>query len=274
MLRSPGGAGGAQSEEPADGVRLPAIDLNCDMGEGMNTDASIFPFITSANIACGGHAGDDDTMHRTVELALQCGVAIGAHPSYPDRPNFGRIDILGKTLTLADLQGVLREQLQRLQDICKAAGTRLRHVKPHGALYNRAARDQPVAAMIAQVVADFDHSLLLYGLSGSEMRRSADAAGIRFVSEVFADRTYQPDGSLTPRSQPDALIDDPAKAVAQVLRMTKKGNVMTFLGPVSISTETICLHGDGAHAVEFAGLIHRALTGEGIRIAAPGSSIL
>jgi UPF0271 protein len=269
MLKSPGSAGGA-----GEGFRLPAVDLNCDMGEGMDTDAGLFPFISSANIACGGHAGDDDTMRRTVALALQHGVAIGAHPSYPDRERFGRVDILGKDLSPGELPGILRLQLQRLQDICLAAGVRLRHVKPHGALYNRATRDAAVATMIAQVVSAFDPSLLLYGLSGSEMRRATDASGLRFVSEVFADRNYQPDGSLTPRSQPDALIDDPAKAVAQVLRMTKQGNVLTFMGPVSICAETICLHGDGAHAVEFAALIHRTLTAESIRIAAPGSRIL
>ena len=269
MLSGPGSAEGASGE-----VRLPAIDLNCDMGEGMDTDASIFPFLSSCNIACGAHAGDDGTMRRTVGLALRHDVAIGAHPSYPDRENFGRIDVLGKTLSLDDLAPLLREQLQRLQDICHAAGTRLRHVKPHGALYNRAAHDPVVAGIVVRTVAGFDPSLLFYGLSGSEMRRAADAAGLRFVSEVFADRTYQPDGSLTPRSQPDALIDDPGKAVAQVLRMTKQGNVMTSLGSVSIVAETICLHGDGAHAVEFAGLIHGTLAAEGIRIAPPGGKSL
>lgn len=254
--------------------QLPAIDLNCDMGEGMDSDAAIFPFITSANIACGGHAGDEDTMRRTAALALQNGVAIGAHPSYPDRDQFGRVDVLGKTLSLAGLFEVLREQLSLLQEVCRSTGTRLRHVKPHGALYNRAARDADVAEVVVQAVAQFDASLLFYGLSGSEMRRAADAAGLRFVSEVFADRTYQPDGSLTPRSQPDALIEDPALAVAQVLRMAQQGNVMTFRGPVSISAETICLHGDGPHAAEFAGLIRGALAAKGIRVAAPGSSTI
>jgi UPF0271 protein len=253
---------------------LPAVDLNCDMGEGMDTDAAIFPFISSANIACGGHAGDEGTMQKTVALALEFGVAVGAHPSYPDRQHFGRVDVLGEPLTLGELEEALLEQLQRLQDICGAVGTRLRHVKPHGALYNRAARDPTVAAAIARVVAEFDQTLLLYGLSGSEMRRSAEAAGLRFVSEVFADRTYQPDGSLTPRSAADALIDDPAVAVAQVLRMIQQGNVMTLSGPVSIAAETICLHGDGPNAVEFAGAIRAALDAGGIKVAAPGSSLL
>jgi UPF0271 protein len=238
----------------------------------MDTDAFIFPFISSANIACGGHAGDADTMCHTVSLALLHGVAIGAHPSYPDREGFGRSDVLGRTLALAELAGILRGQLVQLQDVCQTLGTRIRHVKPHGALYNRAARDPEVAVLMARVVAEFDPALLLYGLSGSEMRRAADATGVRFVSEVFADRSYQPDGSLTPRSQPQALIDDPAQAVEQVLRMAKQGNVMTFAGPVSISAETICLHGDGPHAVQFAGLIRAALDDEGIRVAAPGGT--
>ena len=248
---------------------LPAIDLNCDMGEGMDTDTAIFPFISSANIACGGHAGDEETMRRTVGLALEHGVAVGAHPSYPDRDNFGRTDILGKTLELEELEAVLLEQLARLQDVCVTLGTRMQHVKPHGALYNRAARDTEVARAIAESVAKFDPSLSFYGLSGSKMRRAAEAAGLRFVSEVFADRTYRPDGSLTPRTEPDALIEDPAQAVVQVLRMLKQGNVQTVLGPVGIAAETICLHGDGPHAVEFAGMIRRSLAAEGIRIAAP-----
>jgi len=254
-----------------------AIDLNCDMGEGMATDADIFPFISSANIACGGHAGDPDTMRRTIALALEHGVAIGAHPSYPDRENFGRLDILGKPLRPQDLPGLLHEQLHRLQSICREFGTGLLHVKPHGALYNRAAVDPAVAMLIVRAIADFDDSLLLYGLSGSVMRSVADAAGITFVSEVFATRTYQPDGTLTPRSQPGALIEDPAVAVAQVLRMVREGRVamsgrsggsgaVSDPAEIAITAETVCLHGDGAHAVEFARLIHGSLIAEGIRI--------
>jgi UPF0271 protein len=273
MMKIPGGAAGPGSKEEQSGECPPAIDLNCDMGEGMDTDAAIFPFISSANIACGAHAGDEDTMRRTVAFALQNGVAIGAHPSYPDRERFGRVDMLGAGLSLGDLAPLLREQLWQLQAICDAAGTRLRHIKPHGALYNRAARDAAVATMIVRVVAEFDPSLLFYGLSGSEMRRAADAGGLRFVSEVFADRTYQPDGSLTPRTEPDALIDDPARSLEQVLQMVTQASVHTAAGPVPITAETICLHGDGAHAVEFAGLIHDALSEKGVRIAAPGRSL-
>ena len=257
-----------------------AIDLNCDMGEGMHTDAAIFPFISSSNIACGGHAGDADTMRRTVELALRHGVAIGAHPSYPDKVNFGRVDILDKPLRRIDLPGVLYEQLHRLQSVCREFGTHMQHVKPHGALYNRAAKDAAVSALIVRAVVDLDPGLLLFGLSGGETQRIAGENGLRFISEVFADRTYQPDGSLTPRSEPGALIEDPARAVAQVLRMVQEGRVEVVRKggageepgntTAAIRAETICLHGDGSHAVEFAELIHGALTGKGIRIAAPG----
>lgn len=248
------------------------VDLNCDMGEGMETDAAIFPFISSANIACGAHAGDMDTMRRTVELAIRYGVAIGAHPSYPDRAGFGRVDILGEpasSAALTALEDSLFEQLRALDQVCRSFGVHLHHVKPHGALYNRAARDASVGAMIARVVAEFDRAMLLYGLSGSLMVAAAGAAGLRFVSEVFADRTYRPDGSLTPRSEPGALIEDGATAVAQALRMAREGVVVTGSGDVAIRAETLCLHGDGAHAVDFARLIHGALAGARIHVAAP-----
>jgi UPF0271 protein len=246
-----------------------SIDLNCDMGEGMATDAAIFPFISSANIACGGHAGDADTMRRSVELALRHGVAIGAHPSYPDRVGFGRMDLLGMSIRPEDLTGLLFEQLHRLQSICREFGTRLRHVKPHGALYNRAAVDVAASTLVVRAVMDLDDSLLLYGLSGSVLAAVAETMGVTFVSEVFADRTYQPDGTLTPRSQPGALIEDGRLAVEQVLRMVREGVVAADSVLVPLRAETVCLHGDGSHAVEFAALIHGALTGEGIRILAP-----
>jgi UPF0271 protein len=263
------------------------IDLNCDMGEGMETDAAIFPFLSSANIACGGHAGDADTMRRTVELALRHGVAIGAHPSYPDRGGFGRVDILGISLRPEDLTGLLFEQMHRLQSICREFGVRLRHVKPHGALYNRAAVDVAVSTLVVRAIVDLDDSLLLYGLSGSVLSSVAETMGIVFVSEVFADRTYRPDGTLTPRSQPGALISEGGLAVAQVLRMVREG-VVSADDPavagagdrlpgsmqVPIRAETVCLHGDGDHAMEFASLIHGALTAEGVRIMAPTPAAL
>jgi UPF0271 protein len=244
------------------------------MGEGMDTDAAIFPFISSANIACGGHAGDAGTMRQTVALALQHGVAIGAHPSYPDRAGFGRTDILesslgkgDRPLRLDDLAGVLTGQLEQLQKIAEETGARLHHVKPHGALYNRAAKDAVVSGIICRVIKNFDPSLLLYGLSGSEMQRQATAFGLRFVSEVFADRTYQPDGSLTPRTAPHALIDQPETMVRQVLMMVREGKVRTGGGiDVPIAADTICLHGDGDHAVEFAVRIHGELERNGIAV--------
>jgi 5-oxoprolinase (ATP-hydrolysing) subunit A len=250
------------------------VDLNCDMGEGMDTDAEIFPFISSANIACGGHAGDAGTMRRTVGLALQHGVAVGAHPSYPDRAGFGRTDMLesspgkgDRPLRLDDLADMLTDQLEQLQKITQEMGGRLHHVKPHGALYNRAAKDAVVSEIICQTIKSFDPSLLLYGLSGSEMRRQAGALGIGFVSEVFADRTYQRDGSLTPRTEPHALIHDDEMMIRQVLMMVREGKVCAADGgDVSIAADTICLHGDGARAVLFAARIRAELEWHGIAV--------
>jgi UPF0271 protein len=240
------------------------------MGEGMQTDAALFPFISSANIACGAHAGDTPTMRQTVELAITHGVAIGAHPSYPDRQQFGRVDILGASLSVSALEDSLFAQLQLLDEVCRGLGVHMRHVKPHGALYNRAARDPEVSLLIARVVAAFDPALLLYGLSGSCMAPAATQTRLKFISEVFADRTYQPDGSLTPRTQPGALIEDAPTAVAQALKMVRDERVTAIGGAaIPLHTQTICLHGDGAHAVEFAQLIHTALTTAGIRITAP-----
>jgi len=233
------------------------IDLNCDMGEGMGTDADIFPYISSANISCGYHAGDADTMRRTVELALRYHVAIGAHPSYPDRANFGRIDMLGKGVSIGELSGIIVDQLIILEAICEEFGTELHHVKPHGALYNRAARDPQVSAMICRAIREFDPSLQLYGLSGSVTGVEAARHGVAFVNEAFADRTYQADGSLTPRTAPGALIEDAAQCLAQVKKMVEEGKVSVAGGrEIPIKAETICIHGDGAHALEFEKCLH------------------
>jgi UPF0271 protein len=250
------------------------IDLNCDMGEGLETDAAIFPFISSANIACGGHAGDAGTMWRTVALALQHGVLVGAHPSYPDRHGFGRTDRLesspgkgDRPLRLDELTDILTDQLRQLQTIAQEMGARLHHVKPHGALYNRAAKDAVVSEIICQTIKTFDPSLLLYGLSGSEMRRQAAASGLGFVSEVFADRTYQRDGSLTPRTEPHALIHDDETMIRQVLMMIRERKVRATDGAdVSIAADTLCLHGDGTHAVGFAARIRSELERHGIAV--------
>jgi UPF0271 protein len=245
------------------------VDLNCDMGEGMPADHEIFPFISSANIACGGHAGDRDTMRRSVELALQSGVAIGAHPSYPDRAGFGRVDIL-ESLPPDTLLSSLQAQIAALQSICQEMGTRLHHVKPHGALYNRAAKDSAVSTIICEAVNVVDPSLIIYGLSGSRTRLAAQVAGLRFVNEVFADRTYLSDGSLTPRSEPFAVIHDPVTMLNQVLIMIRRHQVRTPNGAiVPITAETICLHGDGDDPVKFASIIRSALEQHEIIIAAP-----
>lgn len=237
-----------------------SIDLNCDMGEGYPNDEQILPFITSVNIACGFHAGDKATMQRTVEAALKNNVAIGAHPSYPGRENFGRTDLLHTTVSLQDLQAIVQEQIVLLQQICSDLGTSLHHVKPHGALYNRAAWDDAAADYICKAICETDQSLLLYGLSGSKMEMAAMTAGLEYVHEVFADRSYQPDGSLTPRSQPNALIEDSAVSLQQVLTMIREGMVKTITGQsIPLKAETICIHGDGAHAVLFAKTIHAAL---------------
>lgn len=233
------------------------IDLNCDMGEGLDTDAAIMPFISSANIACGYHAGSPDTMQRTATLALQHNVAIGAHPGFADRQNFGRTE---QQLSESALYDLVTTQIFALQVVCRSLHTGLSHVKPHGALYNMAARTPAMARVIAKAVYDTDKQLCLFGLSNSWLIRAAKETGLKTASEVFADRTYQDDGSLTPRSRPDAMVDAEEKAIQQVLQMVTQQKVTTVNGQtIPLTAETICLHGDGAHAVTFARAIHTAL---------------
>jgi UPF0271 protein len=228
-------------------------------------------------------------MRRTVELALKHHVAIGAHPSYLDREHFGRIDLLGTKLSLEEIPGMVVDQLILLQAVCDEFGTRLHHVKPHGALYNRAAKDSVVSALICRAIREFNPSLLLYGLSGSQLKNEAHRQELTFISEVFADRTYQEDGSLTPRTQPDAMIEDPQAAIAQVMKMVREGRVFVSCGTgsaahsampptigktptrkeIPLLAQTICLHGDGSHAVEFARLIYAELLEKGIDVRAP-----
>ncbi|MBC9929761.1 5-oxoprolinase subunit PxpA [Chitinophaga qingshengii] len=233
------------------------IDLNCDMGEGLDNDAAIMPFISSANIACGYHAGNADTMKKTVLLAMEHSVAIGAHPGFADPENFGRREL---QLTDAALYDLVTTQIYALQTVCRAYGAPLYHVKPHGALYNMAARTPAMAKIIAKAVKDVDNRLRLFGLSNSLLISEAAAAGLKTVSEVFADRTYQDDGSLTARSQPGAMIESETLAVEQVLQMVTRQTVTAQSGKIiPLKAETICLHGDGAHALEYARAIHTAL---------------
>ncbi len=240
------------------------IDLNCDLGEGYPNDAALISRISSANIACGYHAGDAETMRRTISLAVAHDVAIGAHPGFADKENFGRREI---QLSKQGYYDLVSTQLEAINALVVAAGARLHHVKPHGALYNMAARDPELAYIIAHAVLDFDPKLLLYGLSGSHSVAQAAALGLRTASEVFADRSYQPDGSLTPRAQPGALITDIEKCLNQVLDMVQKGQVQAVDGSmVPIKAETICLHGDGEHAVAFAQRLQQVFLENNIEI--------
>lgn len=227
------------------------------MGEGIGNEALLMPYIHAANIACGYHAGDEATMEQVVDLCLQYGVHIGAHPSFPDRANFGRTTM---QLSLAEIYTLVTDQLTILNAVVVKKGAELHHVKPHGALYNMAAQQTPVAHAIARAVRDFDPSLVYYGLSGSVMIDMAQEEGLQTANEVFADRTYQPDGSLTPRSQPDALITHEALMLEQVLRFIQEQRVRTITGEeIPIKADTICIHGDGVHALAFAKAIHTTL---------------
>lgn len=233
------------------------IDLNCDMGEGMDTDAAIMPFISSANIACGYHAGDQDTIIRTVTLALAHNVAVGAHPGFADKENFGRKE---QHLSDTALYDLIAAQLDIMQSVCRSSGAIMRHVKPHGALYNMAAKTPEMARIIAKAVKDTDPALCLFGLSNSWLIKAAAEAGLKTASEVFADRTYQQDGSLTPRSHPNAMIESEEQALQQVLQMVTQQQVTTVDGQtIPLIAETICLHGDGAHAVAFAQAVYTTL---------------
>lgn len=235
-------------------------DLNCDTGEGIGNEAELIPFITAANIACGAHAGNKETMKQVVNLCLAHDVAIGAHPSFRDRQNFGRTDQIGKMLKPSDVQELVAEQVFSLQQVAKANGAVLHHVKPHGALYNRAAWDAEVGYFLCKGVAEVDPQLFLYGLSGSALKEIAEDSGLRFCQEVFADRSYRDDGSLTPRNEPGALIESEEDAIQQIEEMLLRKTVRTTSGKyISIEAQTICLHGDGAHAVIFARKLHNHL---------------
>jgi 5-oxoprolinase (ATP-hydrolysing) subunit A len=245
---------------------MPTIDLNCDMGEGMPYDADIMPCVTSVNIACGYHAGNEEIMKKTIDLALNYNVALGAHPGFADTENFGRKEIYLLRGVYYDL---IIEQLTILKKITDSFNTTIHHVKPHGALYNMSARDKTLASIIAQAIKDFDNKLILYGLSGSESIREAKSLNLQTANEVFADRTYQDDGTLTPRSQTNALIEDENACVQQVLQMITQKTVTSVNNKtIPIIAETICIHGDGEHAVEFAQLIHQNLKQNNIAIRA------
>lgn len=240
------------------------IDLNCDLGEGYPHDAELMKCISSANIACGGHFGDSETMRRTVELAIENGVAIGAHPSYPDRENFGR-----KSLKIdpSALAASLIEQVEALRSVARSCGTEIKHIKPHGALYNDAAKDRDLAALIAKTVADYDGSLVFFGLAHSISIYEADRVGLRTCGEAFADRTYRADGTLTPRTEPNAFVLDSGAALGNISQLIADSTLRaTTAELINISADTVCIHGDGAKAVEFASTLYRGLVENGIEI--------
>ncbi len=238
------------------------IDLNSDLGESfgaytIGNDSEVLKYVSSANIACGMHAGDPFVMHKTVRLALQNNVAIGAHPGLMDLNGFGRRKMDLKPQEAYDL---VVYQVGALNAFVKAEGGTMQHVKPHGALYNMAAKDEALATAIAQAVYDVNPELILFGLAGSKSIAAAKKVGLATASEVFADRTYQPDGSLTPRTQPNAMITDDEKAIEQVLRMVKEHTVYTVDGQkVTVQPDTVCIHGDSLKALAFAEKITEAL---------------
>ena len=246
-----------------------SIDLNCDMGESfgawsMGDDEGIMPYISSANIACGFHAGDPGTIHKTVMSCLRHGVAIGAHPSYPDLVGFGRRRM---ELDPQEVYDTVLYQLGAVAAFAKSSGTFLRHVKPHGALYNHAAKDSLTAQAILNAVKYFDAQLLFFGPPGSELEKAAQGIGVVFCAEAFADRSYQSDGSLTPRSKMGAILPDVDSCVRQVMGMVEHGTVTALEGgTVSVRADTVCIHGDGPMSVAIAKSLHGALTAKGFSI--------
>lgn len=236
------------------------LDLNCDLGEETGRDEALMPFISSANIACGAHAGSLATMVATARLAKEWGVAIGAHPGFVDRDHFGRREL---ALTAEEIYALVKGQVEALQAVAE-----VRHVKPHGALYTQSAREPRVARAIAEAVKACGPQLRLFGLAGSVSLVEGKRAGLTVVAEVFSDRTYQADGSLTSRTQPGALIETQEAMIEQVLEMVLRGRVRSLAGSwVSLSAETLCLHGDGENAFSFARTLAHELKAAGIEIA-------
>ncbi|MEH7632796.1 5-oxoprolinase subunit PxpA [Bacillus pumilus] len=231
------------------------VDINCDLGESfgqytIGSDQQILEYVTSANIACGFHAGDPTVMRKTVRMALDKGVQIGAHPGLQDLVGFGRRPI---AISAEEAYDLVVYQIGALSAFLKAEGGTMQHVKPHGALYNMAAKNTELSESIAKAVYHVDPSLILFGLSGSELALAGERIGLQVAHEVFSDRTYQSDGMLTSRREPDALIEDDELAVQQVVRMVREGKVHTVQGEdISLKADTVCIHGDGIHALQFA----------------------
>ena len=247
------------------------IDLNCDMGESygawkMGADADVMPFITSANIACGFHAGDPATIRKTVRLAVDSGVAVGAHPSLPDLMGFGRRVM---RISPQDMYDLVIYQAGAVEAFARAAGAKLHHVKCHGALYNMAANDEALSEAMVRAVKDLGSGVALYALSGSKNMEIGEKAGVRVIGEVFADRGYSDDGTLAPRDKPGGMIVDAAASVKQALAMIEEGYVTSLAGKrVIVAADTMCLHGDQPGAVEFAKHLRNIFKERNIQVAA------
>ena len=244
-----------------------SVDLNADLGEGSGHDAELFELISSANIATGFHAGNSDSMHESISAAKKHGVAVGAHPSFFDRENFGRKEL---TIPAEEVFDAVAYQLGIFQAIASALDVQPNHVKPHGALYNMAVRDANLADAIARAIKSLDPKLILFAPDKSELARAGEAHGLQIAREIFADRNYLDDGWLVPRTRPDALLHDPNEAAERVLRMLREGKVRSVEGrDVAVRGETICVHGDTPGAVDFARELRTQLEEEGVKISAP-----
>lgn len=252
-----------------------SIDLNCDLGESfgpyrIGQDEAILDYVTSVNIACGYHAGDHNVMNQTIKMAAEKKLGLGAHPGLPDLLGFGRRWIQTDP---EDVFNMVVYQLGALQAFASIHNSSLQHVKPHGALYNRAAENPGIAQAIAEAVAAVDKSLILFALAGSKLVSAGRAAGLTVAEEIFADRTYQRNGTLTPRTNPKAMIHSPEAAVAQVIQIIKKGTVKTIDGTeIPLQGDTVCVHGDGPQALQFVQQLRTQLQKEGIQIKRIGSS--
>ena len=255
----------------ADARMSPSIDLNCDMGESddparIGADSALLSVVTSANIACGGHAGDEASMARTIRGAMERGVAIGAHPSYPDRANFGRSE---QDLSAEAIEATVAAQIGELARVARSLGAKLSHVKPHGALYHAAMTVPHVAGAIARAVGRLDRGLILVGLAGSPALACWESLGFAVAAEAFADRRYEPDGSLRSRNKPDALIDEASEAARQALSIANGLGVMSIAGEVvQVRADTVCLHSDTPGAAALARAIRRELERAGVAVRA------
>ncbi len=251
------------------------IDLNCDLGESfgnytLGMDAEVIPYVSSVNVACGYHAGDPCVMEKTIRLAAEAGVGIGAHPGLPDLMGFGRRMM---KISPAEARAYMLYQLGALGAFCKAKGVKMAHVKPHGALYNMAAKDAALAEAVVGAIRDYDDSLILLALANSGMTKAAERMGLAYANEVFADRAYEPDGTLVARTKPGAMIEDEDQAIARVIRMVKEGKVTAIDGSeVTIQADSVCVHGDGAKALLFVKRIREALLQENIDVKGLGKA--